>query len=137
MEYKGSVSGADVYDDYGHHPTEVKATLDGFRQMGYGRMICVFQPHTYSRTAELFADFASALDVADEVVIAKIYAAREVDTLGVSSQKLAAAIGEKAVALPSFEAIAEYISQNAREGDLVVVMGAGDIYKVFPLLDLQ
>jgi UDP-N-acetylmuramate--alanine ligase len=100
-------------------------------------MICVFQPHTYSRTAELFSDFATALDVADKVVVAEIYAAREVDTLGVSAQKLAAAIGEKAVALPSFEAIAEYIRQNAREGDLVVVMGAGDIYKVFPLLDLK
>jgi UDP-N-acetylmuramate--alanine ligase len=137
MEYKGSVSGAAVYDDYGHHPTEVATTLDGFRQMGYDRMICVFQPHTYSRTAELFSDFATALDVADKVVVAEIYAAREVDTLGVSAQKLAAAIGEKAVALPSFEAIAEYIRQNAREGDLVVVMGAGDIYKVFPLLDLK
>ncbi len=137
MEYKGSVSGADVYDDYGHHPTEVKATLDGFRQMGYNKMICVFQPHTYSRTSELFSDFVSALDVADEVVLAEIYAAREVDTLGVSSQKLAAAIGKKAINLPSFEAIAEHINANVKSGDLVVVMGAGDIYKVFSLLDLQ
>jgi UDP-N-acetylmuramate--alanine ligase len=137
MEYKGSLGGAAVYDDYGHHPTEIKTTLGGVRETGCNNLICVFQPHTYSRTAELFDDFAASFSAADEVIIADIYAARESDNLGVSAQKLAAAIGEKAKSISGFDRIAKRLTEAARPGDTVVVMGAGDIYKVFPLLDLQ
>lgn len=136
MEYKGTVNGAHVFDDYGHHPTEIAATLRGAKAMGYSRVFCVFQPHTYSRTAGLRDDFVSALSIADRVILADIYAAREVDTMGVSSALLAALIGDKAVYLPTFDAIAAGIFSEVREGDAVIVMGAGDIYKVFPLLRL-
>ena len=139
MEYKGEVNNAAVYDDYGHHPTEVKTTLKGARGLcgDGGRLFCVFQPHTYSRTKALFEDFADALSVADRVVLAPIYAARETDTLSVSSSLLAKRTGELAVASESLSEIAELIKKEARCGDVVVVMGAGDIYKLFELLDLN
>ena len=139
MELKGSISGAPVYDDYGHHPTEVSATLKG--AMGHradgGRLFCLFQPHTYSRTSALLDDFASALDVADRVVVADIYAARETDTLGVSSELLAEKIGEKAVACHGFDRAAELLTREVKQGDAVVVMGAGDIYKIFDLFEFD
>ncbi|MBO5702223.1 MAG: UDP-N-acetylmuramate--L-alanine ligase, partial [Clostridia bacterium] len=96
MEYKGKWNDVDVYDDYAHHPTEIAVTLQGFRDMGFGRLFCIYQPHTYSRTAALWDDFVSALSTADRVLPVDIYAARETDTLGVSSALLAGAIGEKA-----------------------------------------
>lgn len=139
MELKGSLNGAPVYDDYGHHPTEVMTTLRGARGLTGegGRLICLFQGHTYSRTAALFDDFVSALSVADVVIVSDIYAAREVDTLGVSAEKLASAIGEKAVAWGDMQTCARALAENAKEGDAVVVMGAGDIYKVFGMLDFD
>ncbi|MEE0969251.1 MAG: UDP-N-acetylmuramate--L-alanine ligase [Clostridia bacterium] len=137
MEYKGTLCGADVYDDYGHHPTEVKTTLDGVSRMGYDRLWCVFQSHTYSRTAELFDEFSGSFDSADRVVFADIYAARETDTLGVSGKVLAEAVGEKAVYVGDNEKIAEYLHQNLREGDVLVVMGAGDIYLLYDKLNIK
>lgn len=139
MEYKGTLNGADVYDDYGHHPTEVAATLRGASGLvsEVGRLFCVFQPHTYSRTAALFDDFADALAVADRVMLANIYAARETDTLGVSSEKLALRIGERASAHPDLCSVAEALKNEAHDGDTVIVMGAGDIYKIFDMLDLD
>ncbi len=139
MEYKGSLGGAEVYDDYGHHPTEIRATLSGARGLPKegGRLICVYQPHTYSRTAALLDEFATSFEAADRVILAKIYAARETDTLGVSSALLAERIGEKAEAIDSFGEIAERLKTEAREGDTVVVMGAGDVYRVFGYLDLK
>ncbi|MCQ2428147.1 MAG: hypothetical protein MJ137_07090 [Clostridia bacterium] len=134
MEFKGKFCGADVYDDYGHHPTEIRATLDGCRDIGYERIFCVFQPHTYSRTYKLFDDFASALRQADRALVTDIYAAREMETFGVSSEKLADAIGENGVYAPSFESAAELLSHELTERDAVIVMGAGDIYKLFPIL---
>ncbi|MBQ8849704.1 MAG: UDP-N-acetylmuramate--L-alanine ligase [Clostridia bacterium] len=135
MEYKGSLSGVPVFDDYGHHPTEVAATLSGAAGLvgRCGRLFCLFQPHTYSRTHALFEDFAEALDVADRVLIADIYAARETDTLGVSSELLARRIGKKARAPQSFSEAAELIKSETKKGDAVVVMGAGDIFKIFDL----
>ncbi|MCQ2354918.1 MAG: UDP-N-acetylmuramate--L-alanine ligase [Clostridia bacterium] len=137
MEFKGQFCGANVFDDYGHHPTEVAATLRGFGDMGYRRIFCVFQPHTYSRTSELRDDFVTALRVADRVLLADIYAAREVDTLGMSSALLAQMVGDTASYFPTFEEISDALAAEVTEGDAVVVMGAGDIFKLFTVMGLE
>ena len=137
MECKGRLNGAIVYDDYGHHPVEIGATLSGAGEMGYRRILCAYQPHTYSRTAKLFDEFVRAFDVADRVYFADIYAAREQNTFGVSSEGLAKTIGDRAEYCGSFSRVAEALKRDAQEGDLVIVMGAGDIYKVYDLLKLQ
>jgi UDP-N-acetylmuramate--alanine ligase len=134
MERKGSLNGAEIYDDYGHHPDEIKATLQGARQMGYRRVLCAYQPHTYSRTAGLLREFAEALDEADRVFMVDIYAAREQNVYGVSSEQVADMIGEKARYCGGFAETAAAIREEAREGDLVIVMGAGDITKVIGYL---
>ncbi len=139
MERKGFVNGAPVYDDYGHHPTEVGATLEGAKALctagcAEGRLICVFQPHTYSRTASLYDQFLTAFGAADHVILLDIYAAREVNTFGVSSEGLAADLNTvapgKALYCPTPAHAAEAVRSLAREGDSVVVMGAGDVIKV-------
>ncbi len=138
MEFRGRVNGAEVYDDYGHHPTEVAATLDGARQMaGERRLVCAFQPHTYSRTAALFDDFVKALAKADRVLLAPIYAARETDDLGVSSKKLAAAIGVSASAVDSIEELAEMLENELDGNSMAVVMGAGNIDSVYKILKTE
>ena len=136
MEYKGEVCGAEVYDDYGHHPTEIAATLKGARATAKGRLICVFQPHTYSRTAALADKFAECFADADKVIFADIYAAREDNIYGISSQKLAELVGDKAMYGESFDAIACTLNSIAQKGDTVVVMGAGDIFKLFACMGL-
>ena len=136
MERKGLLNGAVVYDDYGHHPVEISATLSGAKEMGYSRILCAYQPHTYSRTAKLFDEFVRAFDCADRVYFADIYAAREQNTFGVSSEGLAKAIGNKAEYCGSFSQVAKSLTRDAKEGDLIIIMGAGDIYKVYDLLDL-
>ncbi|MBQ8309969.1 MAG: UDP-N-acetylmuramate--L-alanine ligase [Clostridia bacterium] len=136
MERKGLLNGAAVYDDYGHHPDEIKATLSGAREMGYKRVLCAYQPHTYSRTAGLFEEFAAAFANADRVYLADIYAAREQNIYGVSSELLAGRIGECAEYCGDFSAVADALRRDAHKDDLVIVMGAGDIYKVFDLLGL-
>lgn len=137
MELKGTVCGARVFDDYGHHPTEVATTLDGARRMlDGGRLFCVFQSHTYSRTKALFDDFANALSIADRVIVADIYAARETDTLGVTPELLAERI-EGGVACHGFENIAKVLNRELREGDIAIVMGAGDIWQVFEYLNFD
>lgn len=136
MEYKGEVNGAKVYDDYGHHPTEVETTLRGIkRALDGGRLFCVFQSHTYSRTYALFEDFARALSVADRVIVADIYPARETDTLGITPEGLAERI-DGACAVHGFENIASALRSELSEGDIAVVMGAGDIWRVFEYLGL-
>jgi UDP-N-acetylmuramate--alanine ligase len=137
MEYKGTFCGADVYDDYGHHPTEIASTLDGVVRMGYDRIFCVFQPHTYSRLSELFHDFARSFLDADRIIVADVYAAREENTYEVSSKLLAQTIGRQAEYIDSFEGIAEYLKQNIFEGDVIIIMGAGDTYRLFPLMGLS
>ncbi len=139
MEFKGRLQGADVFDDYGHHPTEVRATLDGVARMGYERVWCVFQPHTYARTAELFEEFAGAFESADRVLFADIYAARgdEDNHFAVSSAKLADRVGERASYYDSFAAIAEELRENVYEGDVVIIMGAGDIFRLYDELALE
>ena len=136
MEYKGTFHGADVYDDYAHHPTEIAATLDGVARMGYDRVFCVFQPHTYSRLAELFDEFARSFMDADRIIVAEVYAAREENTTGVTSKMLAQVIGKQAEYIDTFEGIVSYLRQNTYEGDVVVVMGAGDTFRLFPLMGI-
>lgn len=137
MQRKGRLGGAVVYDDYGHHPAEIKATLAAAKSMGFQRVICAYQPHTYSRTAGLFGEFSEALSDADVVLLTDIYAAREQNIYGVSSSLLAKKIGEKACYCNDFFGLANQITALAREGDLIVVMGAGDIFKTFQYLNLE
>ena len=131
MEFKGCINGGEVYDDYGHHPTEISATLEGAKAMAGGRLICVYQPHTYSRTAALFEEFSRAFDVCDKVIFVDIYAARENNEWGVSSEGLARRIGERATYARSIEEAANMVSSQLAAGDIAVVMGAGDVYKTF------
>ncbi len=136
MEHRGEKNGAVYYEDYAHHPDEIRATLSGAREMGYSRILCAFQPHTYSRTAGLLQEFAVAFQNADRVYLADIYAAREQNIYGVDSDQLATKIGEKAEYCGSFASVAQALERDAAQGDLVIVMGAGDIYQVFPLLEI-
>ena len=133
FEKKGEVAGVTVIDDYAHHPQEIKATLAAARNYPHRKLWCVFQPHTYTRTRAFLDQFAEALSAADEVVLADIYAARETDTLGVSSRDVADRIeklGTKAHYIPSFDEIETFILENCMNGDLLITMGAGDIVKV-------
>lgn len=128
LEYKGSYHSADIYDDYAHHPNELHALLQAVRLMGYQRVICAFQPHTYSRTKALFADFVDELRTVDQVVLTDIYAAREQNNVGISALDLANEI-PGAVYCPSLQSVTAYLQQNAQPGDIVLTVGAGDIYK--------
>ena len=129
LEFKGNISGADVYDDYAHHPCELRVTLDAVSTLGYERVIVAFQPHTFSRTKALFYDFVTELSRADVTFLAEVYAAREKKDAGVTSDVLAAAIpGARYCA--SFPEIADEIAAIAREGDIILTVGAGDIYQV-------
>ena len=136
MEYKGKLCGADIYDDYGHHPTEAKATLSGARDMAKGRLICLFQPHTYSRTAALIDKFPEAFEVCDKVIFCDIYAAREENIYGISSKDLADAVGDKAIYGGGIADCAESLKNEICDGDTVIVMGAGDIFKIYKMLGL-
>lgn len=132
FEYKGTLGGITIYDDYAHHPTEIRATLSSAK-CGQKRTITVFQPHTYTRTKALLTEFAEALSISDIVVLAKIYAARETDTLGVSSKTLADEIakkGKEVYYFETFDEIENFLLQFCSEGDLLITMGAGDIVKV-------
>ncbi len=137
MEYKGTVNGAPVFDDYGHHPTEVASTLSGIAKRSPERLFCVFQPHTYTRTYTLMEEFSHAFESADRVFISDIYPARETDDLGISGKTLAIRIGEKAEYIGGVESIAEQINKLLYPGDVLVVMGAGDIYKIFEYLNFD
>ena len=128
MEFKGKFHGADVYDDYAHHPDELRATLEAVRSMGYKRVVLAFQPHTYSRTKALFDDFVRELKKSDVVVLAEIYAARERNTIGISSAQLAEQI-PGAIYCETLPDVTAYLRENVREGDIVVTMGAGDIFR--------
>ncbi len=133
FQKKGTFNGVTVVDDYAHHPDEITATLDSAKHFPHNRTWCVFQPHTYSRTKALLGDFAKALSAANIVVLADIYAARETDNLGISSADLQKAIGElgkECYYFHSFEEIEKFLLKNCINGDLLITMGAGDIYKV-------
>ncbi len=128
LEFKGTFHGADVYDDYAHHPGELAATIDAVRSMGYKRMVLAFQPHTYSRTKALFQDFVRELRKPDQVVLAEIYAARESNTIGISSSDLAEQI-PGAVFCETLPEVAAWLRENVQPGDVVLTVGAGDIYR--------
>jgi len=133
FEYRGMLNGAMVVDDYGHHPSEIRATLLAAREVPAESVTVVFQPHTYSRTIDFFDGFVEALSLADHIILADIYAAREVDTGVVSSAMIADRLREKgkdAVYLPSFGEIEKFLEKNISTGDLLITMGAGDIVKI-------
>ena len=138
MEYKGECGGVPIYDDYAHHPTEIRATLEGAKRMveDGGRLWCVFQSHTYSRTAALLDGFAESLSIADRVLVCDIYAAREENIYGVTPEKLAELI-DGARAVHGFDEPAQILKSELREGDVAIIMGAGDVWKIFGRLDLK
>jgi len=129
FERKGSYQGADIYDDYAHHPSELKALLDAVDQLDYKRVIMAFQPHTFTRTNEFFDEFAEQLRRPSRLFLADIYAAREKNTIGITSEDLARAI-PGASYCKSFGEIIDRVRKMARPGDIVLTVGAGDIYKV-------
>lgn len=133
FQYKGKVAGVTIIDDYAHHPTEIEATLRTAKNYPHNTTWCVFQPHTYTRTKALMDEFAQALTLADKVVVADIYAARETDNLGISSADLQNRIAEKggeAYYFSTFDEIEEFLLKNCIHGDLLITMGAGDVYKI-------
>ncbi len=129
FEFKGKFNGADVYDDYAHHPGELKALLDAVEALGYKRTVVVFQPHTYTRTMALFPDFVRQLRRPDVVYLAEIFAAREKNILGISSADLAEKI-DGAKFFKTFEEIENDLRKNAQPGDLILTVGAGNVYKI-------
>jgi len=148
MEYKGELNGAKIYDDYGHHPTEIKATLEGARSLvgGSGRLWCVFQPHQYHRTHDLFDQFVVAFGSADKTIILPIYsvAGREDEEIKqkVSSEKLVLRLraqdkSKEIRYILNFDEAAEYLRKNLQSGDVCVIMGAGDVYKLTELIVLK
>ena len=133
FEYKGMLNGITIVDDYAHHPTEITATLKAAHHYPHNSLWCVFQPHTYTRTKAFFREFAEALSHADHLVLADIYAARETDTLGISSADLAEEVkklGTDAHYFPSFKEIEIFLKEHCAPGDLLITMGAGDIVTV-------
>ncbi|MCH5199626.1 MAG: UDP-N-acetylmuramate--L-alanine ligase [Oscillospiraceae bacterium] len=129
FEKYGEYGGITVVDDYGHHPAEIGATLNTAKGMGFKRVWAVHQPFTYSRTYTLMDDFAEVLSIADKTVLTEIMGSREKNTFNVYSKDLCDKI-EGAVWFPEFEQVADYVSENAKEGDLIITLGCGDVYKV-------
>lgn len=133
FEYKGEIHGAKVYDDYAHHPTEIKATLAAAKATGAKRIRCVFQPHTYTRSLALKEEFATAFRDCDDLIVTDIFAAREPDTGLIHSTDLVEAI--KKVSgnvryIKDFCDVEEYFNNTSRDGDIIFTMGAGDVYKI-------
>lgn len=133
FQYRGCVNGVTIIDDYAHHPTEIRATLDAAKNYPHKRLVLVFQPHTYSRTKAFLADFAEVLSLADVVVLADIYAAREQNTYGVSSGDILALLkekGQEAYYFSNFNEIEKFLLQTCIHDDLLITMGAGNITEV-------
>ncbi len=133
FQFKGCKNNFTVIDDYAHHPSEIEATINAAKKMEYEKIVLIFQPHTYSRTKALLSNFEKALALADKVILCDIYAAREKDTLGISSEILANDI-KGAVYAESFEKAAEYAKECADCKTLILTMGAGDVYKIADIL---
>ena len=133
FQYKGEVGGITIIDDYAHHPTEIAATLESAKNYPHEKIWCVFQPHTYTRTKALLPEFAKALTLADHVVLADIYAARETDDLGISSrdlQKQIQELGTPCDYFPTFDEIESFLLKSCTHGDLLITMGAGDVVNI-------
>ena len=134
-----TAKGVKIVDDYAHHPTEIKATLIDSENVPHNKLWCIFQPHTYTRTIALFDEFADAFEKADHLILAEIYAAREKNIYKISSAQLVEKIKEThpdkdVLFMEDFAAIADYVDSQAQRGDMVITMGAGDIYKVGEML---
>ena len=137
FEFKGPVNGANIYDDYGHHPTEIVATAKALMNKKYNKSWVVFQPHTYSRTKNLMDDFAKALLNFDNIIILDIYAAREKNTYGVTSKDLAdkiSSLGKDALYIPDFNDCVKYLKENLQENDIIITQGAGTVTEIGPML---
>ncbi len=133
FEYKGTVGEVTIIDDYAHHPTEIASTLNSAKGYKHNRLWVIFQPHTYTRTKAFLTDFAESLSIADVIVLADIYAAREKNTIGISSKDLQAELlkrGSECYYFPSFDEIENFCLEKCSPGDLLITMGAGDIVKV-------
>ncbi len=128
MEYKGQYNGADIYDDYAHHPGELAATMAAVRSMGYKRVIFAFQPHTYTRTHALYNDFVRELKKPDVLVLAEIYAARERNSIGISSEDFLKDIPQ-ACYCATLPEVTHRLQELAQPGDVILTVGAGDIYR--------
>jgi len=136
FEFKGSFNSVNVYDDYGHHPTEIIATANALKQKKYNESWVIFQPHTYSRTQSLLDEFANALLNFDHIIITDIYAAREQNIYNISSKDIAEKINKvekKAIYLSDFNQIVEYVKQNCRPNDIVLTLGAGTVTNIGPM----
>ena len=137
FEFKGKVNGASIYDDYGHHPTEIVATAKSLMNKKYNESWVVFQPHTYSRTKTLLEDFAKALLNFDNIIVLDIYAAREKNTYNISSKDLVdkiISLGKDAKYIPDFYKCVSYIKENAKENDIIMTLGAGTVTQIGPML---
>ena len=137
FEFVGNINGASIYDDYGHHPTEIKATAIALKKKTYHQSWVVFQPHTYSRTKNLLDDFADSLTYFDNIIITDIYAAREVNTYDVSSEDVVKKIkdlGRTAIYIKDFEDIVSYLKEHVQKDDIILTLGAGTVTKIGPML---
>lgn len=137
FEFKGKVNGASIYDDYGHHPTEIVATAKSLMNKKYSKSWVVFQPHTYSRTKNLLNDFAKALLNFDNIIVLDIYAARENNTYGISSEDLVnkiKSLGKDAKYIPDFDTCVKYLKETVKENDIVMTLGAGTVTEIGPML---
>lgn len=138
LEYKGSYNDISVYDDYAHHPTEIRATYDALYNKEFNKTWVIFQPHTYSRTKNLLEDFAEALSNFDNIILTDIYAARETNTYGVSSKDIANRLNSSRKCsckyIPDFDDIVKYIRQNAKPNDIVLTLGAGNVTDIGPMI---
>ena len=129
FEILGKYNGAVIADDYAHHPKELEVTLNAAKKMDYKRVWAVFQPFTFSRTKMLLHEFAEALSIADKVVMTEIMGSREINTYGIKTEDLADEI-DGSVWFDTFEKVSDYLKENICEGDLVITLGCGDVYKV-------
>lgn len=137
FEYKGNFNGINVYDDYGHHPTEIVATSNALKQKTYHESWVIFQPHTYSRTKNLLDDFAHALLNFDHIIVTDIYAARETNTYNISSKDLVdkiESLEKSATYISDFNEIVDYIKSHAKPTDIVLTLGAGTVTDIGPML---
>jgi UDP-N-acetylmuramate--alanine ligase len=134
LEIRGKAEGITVVDDYGHHPTEIRATLAAAKQVWPGRIIVIFQPHRYTRTQALFYEFLTAFTDADHLIVTDIYSASEEPIPGVNAESLCEGIRRAghpdAVHFSNFDSIAEHLTKVARPGDVILTQGAGSIWKV-------
>lgn len=137
LEYKGSFNKISIYDDYAHHPTEIKATADALNRKIFNESWVVFQPHTYSRLKNLLNEFAEALLDFDHIILADVYAARETNTFNISSNDLAdkiISLGKPVQYMHDFDTIVKFLKKNAHPDDIILTLGAGTVTEIGPML---